>query len=341
MKLAFLFSARLRSPVSTRPTLQKSRTKSSSNGDDSHPGGLWGKASVHLHSRRLSGARFRGRGVLSDDAKYRGLEVQSNILQAFNYDFRLGESGEAKRIFRTLVHQVILGMHDPNWLRLVKKRIAELGDSTADNVLSDSIECYNRNGQASIDEVLDHVHPDAYDLGHNPHLCRTGNDGYNTELHDTRSSAAPSVQDELWAEFEVFELTKKSTRLFPPRPSGDQIAVEADVIPLGQPIHTKDGTQIHSIRIHKGQGPDGTEFIPARWLKTAIRTTHPEATVSGWNNLSTFGEGRHVSLVDRRVGYLYWMQPNQTSNGIPGDKLASYFTLLRVLRQCLELPGKS
>ncbi|KAF8339855.1 cytochrome P450 [Cantharellus anzutake] len=277
---------------------------------------------------------------------------------AFNYDFRLGESDAAKRICRAWTHQVMLGTTlggfvAPLVLRalpfilslpfgytkaqgdvklcvqeigkdMVKKRIADLGDSTVDDVLFGSIvvACRGKDGQVSIDRVLDHITTFIL-AGHETTALTLSHTIYALAQH-------PAVQNELRAELESFgheptfddfhdnkqlkmldAVMKEGMRLFPPAPLGDQIAMEDDIIPLGRPVRTKDGSHIHSIHIRKGQiiaipriainmrrslwGPDGTEFMPARWLKMA-NDAYPKAMMSGWNNLSTFSEGGHMCL---------------------------------------------
>ena len=88
-------------------------------------------------------------------------------------------------------------------------------------------------------------------------------------------------------------------------------AIEDDVIPLSQPVHTKSGDVVHNIFVTRGTfitipttfinysealwGPDAKIFRPERWLETDGIT--PQAReLQGYRHLLTFGDGPKMCL---------------------------------------------
>ncbi|KAF8339854.1 uncharacterized protein EI90DRAFT_2293148 [Cantharellus anzutake] len=68
---------------------------------------------------------------------------------------------------------------------------------------------------------------------------------------------------------------------YPKAPYSERVALGDDVIPPTQAVSAKDGSQLRSVRVQKGQStphrpvsvrlicPDGNLFKPSRWLGTA------------------------------------------------------------------------
>ncbi|KAF8332754.1 cytochrome P450 [Cantharellus anzutake] len=210
---------------------------------------------------------------------------------------------------------------------IVESKIVQLRDKqeglTDDDLLGYLVRmCCESDGSVSRRDILDHITTFIM-VGQ-----ETTAGALNYILHALAQHT--DIQDELRAELEVFgreptyddfqnkeqlklldSVTKEGMRLFPPAPHTERVAIEDDVVPLGQPVRTADGSYLHSLRICKGQvlfiprlslnthcgtwGLDGKVFRPSRWLATG-KDAPPRATLTGWNNIDTFSEGAHMCL---------------------------------------------
>ncbi|KAL0578186.1 hypothetical protein V5O48_003817 [Marasmius crinis-equi] len=137
------------------------------------------------------------------------------------------------------------------------------------------------------------------------------NPGSQSKLRDEVTSApsdAPSM-DELNALPYLDSVVREVLRSLAPIPNTGRIAMQDDVIPLGQPFVDKYGREHHELRVTKGQelvipimgmnkdktlwGPDAYEFKPERWGNL------PEAVSSipgVWGNMMTFHGGSHACI---------------------------------------------
>jgi cytochrome P450 len=97
----------------------------------------------------------------------------------------------------------------------------------------------------------------------------------------------------------------------------ERIAMSDDVIPLRHPVYTKDGKEITSVPITKGQTVvvpivaihrldsvwgDGDSFRPERWLQQD-GLPDPDQLCAGWSNLLTFSDGPR-NCIGQRLGRL-------------------------------------
>ncbi|ESK92562.1 cytochrome p450 [Moniliophthora roreri MCA 2997] len=100
-------------------------------------------------------------------------------------------------------------------------------------------------------------------------------------------------------------VVREGLRLYPPSPRTERVSLCDDVIPLGKPILTQDGTYIRSLPVKAGQsfhisftamnvnpevwGTDAHEFKPERWLTPgAMPSDLPHGP---WANVASFCDG--------------------------------------------------
>jgi len=129
------------------------------------------------------------------------------------------------------------------------------------------------------------------------------------EIRDELAQFPVPTYDQLQGQMPLLEAVLRETlRMHPPVPDHSRRVVEDDVIPLYEPLTTKDGKIVDHIKVAAGQnltiglesvnksmhiwGPTAHEFDPERWLKGELPPLAQE--IQGYHHLLTFTDGpRH------------------------------------------------